>query len=71
MLILTKLMSLFFISELNSNIDDYVTVYNHYKGIDKSCIFLLCSSNKFFYKNSHNSTRFSLVVLAILVQIIN
>ena len=58
MLIFTKLISLVFISDLNYHIDDYVLVYNHYKGIDKNCIFLLGCSNKLFYRNSNNIIRF-------------
>ena len=42
LLISIKLLNIFFISDLNTNIDDYILVYNHLK---KSVIFLYCSVN--------------------------
>lgn len=59
MLIFTKLISLIFIFDLNYHIEDYVLVYNHYKGIDKNSLILLSCSNKIFFKNSQNITGFS------------
>ena len=42
LLISIKLLNIFFISDLNTNIDDYILFYNHLK---KSVIFLYCIVN--------------------------
>lgn len=43
LLILVKLGNLYVTAELYNNIDDYVLVYNHIKGIKKGSIFILLS----------------------------
>ena len=43
LLILLKLGNLYVTAELYNNIDDYVLVYNHIKGIKKGSIFILLS----------------------------
>ena len=56
MLIILKLGNLFITAELGYRIDDYVLVYNHFKGINKSSLFIILSLNKnLFFKNKLNS----------------
>ena len=43
MLLFVKLGNLYVKKELYNNIDDYVLVYNHIKGIKKGSIFILLS----------------------------
>ena len=43
LLILVKLGNLYVTAELCNNIDDFVLVYNHIKGIKKGSIFILLS----------------------------
>ena len=51
MLIILKLGNLFITAELGYRIDDYVLVYNHFKGINKSSLFIILSLIKQLYKD--------------------
>jgi Cytochrome C and Quinol oxidase polypeptide I len=69
-LLIMKLVNIYFCAELNINTDDYVQVYNHLKSIDKSSILLL-SYNKcsvIELKNNFNfdKHRYSFYYLSLL-----
>ena len=48
LLIVIKLMNIYFISELNTNIDDYILVYNHIKKSSLSIFVLPLLNNNYF-----------------------